>query len=606
MKWVLAAVFLLHAALSQATAATSENHSVQLLTGDGQLSVGTDLRGRITGLRWPSPEQWEHVGATGDAEYDPHNSPPGAGWMLRDGQHWRSLAVSEWTVQSGYQAPDSLVIVTRFDERGTGRSALQHVYVWPGEDVLVVHLRLRGFEPQTRIAWYQNFAPSTHHVTGFPAPLPAAGTHRDFAAWYDADRAVLTHFRPRAPGRAMWARSRSLVRNPQRPAAWDQFGEGVYLSTVSPNRVVAAAVAEVGASMEVPGAQAAAGQVCALLELAPEVDGDELVVAAVLGIARTSVEARTTAGAAHLAGLTAVAQAADAGPAAWLQVPRGIPVAGGIERDILNLLLCVDQATGGVLRAPAASPPQAYATVFDAAWVSAALDTLGYTGAAGRALQRHLDSVRMNSTDGYPVGSLPAAIYATGVPARFDGAADPASAAWLIAACWRYAIHRPGEEGTAYLDGVWPILASCADYLAREPRVGRVLGSGADAPDVSLTVLDTHYLGLESARRCAEFLGIMETEMVVDRRSELYARIRFRRLNDSTPQTAADPWIARWLETLGDLGGTQARWDVLLDVPGIDRAGDAADGQTMPGSDIPSPVALREALRCLDRARQTQ
>ena len=604
MRAVLAVVFLLQFAAPGAAPAQPVSSEVQFLTGDGYLSAGIDSQGRLVHLRWPGPWQWEHVGVQAE-EADAAPAGEGAGWLIRDGADWVPIAADGWSVRSGYTTPDSLVIATHFESPRDGRTARQRVLLWPGEDVLVVELQLQGFPPDTRIAWYQNFAPVTRNVTGLGGAAPPAGPERGFAAWYDPERAVLTQFRPMAPGRSLQTRARELAGEPPTPGGWDQFGKGVYLSTLSPNTVVAAHLAEVGAPLPDGDRHAAAGRAWARVELAPEPAGGAVVFTAILGLGETSVDARTAASLAHLAGLPAVSVAAESLGAEWLRGARTAPAPAAIQRDILNLLLCIDRASGAVLRAPAGNPPQAYATVFDAVWASAALDALGYTDAGGRALQLHLDGVRPDGGAGYPPGSLPAAVYTTGDLARFDGAADPASAAWLLAACWRHAISLGPEDGGSYLESAWPVLARCADYLAREPGVGRALAGVTSMPDVPLRLLDAHYLGLECARRSVEMLGGEESGMVAERRSELYARIRFRRLNAGASGEAGDPWINRWLRELAGLGlDAESGWQALLDSPEAGAIEKAVPASIVPAARSDAPVALRDALRCLGGLRR--
>lgn len=597
MKYTCAALLAALALLGRVHGETPEAGGVQFLTGDGRLSAGIDERGWLAYLRGPSPDQGCHAAPELD------RSGPGlggAGWLVREGDAWIPLASGAWAVQSDYTTPDALVLNTRFEARDSARKAEQMIFVWPGKDVLLVQLRLHGFPSDCRVAWYENFAPATGNVTGGAGEEWPVRPNRDFAAWYDVERAVLTHFRPRQPGRAAWRRARRLSRGDDVPGGWDAFGQGVYLSTRSPNATQGFAVGPAAISLpDNSGGVAAAGRVHARLELAPEVVGDALHFGVIVGIAASGSAARQKAQATALAGWPAALAAADALGAEWLRGAHAVPGDVAIHRDILNLLLCVDQASGGVRYAPASATSGAVATVFTSVWASAALDTLGYTDGAARALKLHLESVRPGGAKGQPEGSLPAALYCTGELARFDRAAEPASAAWLLAGCWRHAISLPDDARAPYLASVSPVLAQCADYLAREPGAGRALAGESSAPDVPLSALETHYLGLECWRRILDVLGGEETQMCADRKAELLTRIRIRRQSDGGGAEAVDPWIGGWLRALpGPASGASSGWEGFLGDPPPRQAAEEGDRASA------TPDALRDALRCLAGVRR--
>jgi len=596
MKVLSSGMLLLLLAAPWTYAAATDGGTVDHLTGDGRLTAGIDERGRLTYLRWPSPEGWEHVGY---GEGDGQRAAPGAGWLVRAEESWGSLGAEGWSIKSDYTTPESLVVSTQFTGLDGGRSAVQKLLVWPGEDVVGVQLRLTGFPADTRIAWYEDFAPSTHNVTGGSHLERPVRPERDFAAWYDATRTTLVHFRPQQPGRAQWAQAHDRRDAEPSDGGWDEFGTGVYLSFVSPNQVLGVAVGRSDAPLPDAGARHAVGPVHARLELAPEPRGDELVAEVFIGFGSTSAEARVRAMAALHAEWPAVLMAAERTGSDWLRGARGIVSDASFHRNVLNLLLCVDRASGAVRYEPSSGPAGAVARVFDSVWASAALDSLGYTDGAARALQVHLDSARLEFSDGQPAGSLPAAIYCTGEAARFDGTADPASAAWLLAGCWRHAISLPEDGVGAYLESVTPVLAACAEYLAREPGVGRALLGGGAAAEAPLSLLETHFLGLESWRRILALRGTPEPGVVADRRSELLYLIRIRRQNDVASEQSANPWIGRWLRELWGLGAeASAGWEGLVDDGALRRLPETwrADSTT--------PIALRDALRCLGGVRR--
>lgn len=595
MRLLLSALWL----IQFAAGADLQSTPIAYVTGNGGLTAGIDAHGGLVQLRWPGPGGLDHVAA-------PAPAGRGTGWYILEGTTWLPLGGAGWSVRSGYTGSDSLVLSTHFEAENESRLAVQRVFVWPERDVLAVTLRLTGFDPDTRVAWYQNLAPSTRQVTGYPPVQGRADHFNDFAAWYDADAAVLVHFRPDQPGRADWDRARALAGDSGARPDWPAFGPGAYFTTVSPQPVLAAAAAPVSTPVVARDLDkgtpphAAAGRVHAWLELQPAPLGPALEAAVLVGAGETGEASRASALAARETGAPALRLAAEEMGPTWLKGARAAARDPAHARTVLDLLLCIDQASGAVLRAPLADPPEAYAAVFDTAWASAALDGLGYTGAAARALQFHLDTVRGPAGDGLPAGSLPATATVAGNPARYAGNADPEAAAWLLAACWRHAQMRPPAAGEDYLAGVWPVLQRSAVYLAREPRAGRALSSGQPAPDVPLALLKTHYLGLECARRIAERLGEAEPGVCADRREEIYSRIRFRVLNGEGGADAGTPWISWWVGQLAGLGEAAASgWDVIAGPEQVPPLGTDAAGLDW-GGRATVPRALPQAIQCLN------
>lgn len=585
---------------------------IQCVTGNGHLTAGIDGLGRLAEMRWPDPGSPDQVAYRVPRGAHREESQ-GAGWaFLVDGQ-WASFEASGWEIRHGYAAVDSLIITTHFEEKGGSRSALQRVMVSPGKDVLAVHLRLNGFGSDTRLFWYQNLAPANRIVAGMPDFNSEHGEFNDFAACYDGVAHLLTHFRPDAPGRDDWAKARALANGSPKEEAWAEFGPGSYFCTASPNAIVSAGVAEESVPLWEPGAMgalgvglSAVGRVHVIAELAPDAVAGGLEVAVFIGAGTAYPEARSLAAGARDGGFASLlAEAARLGPD-WLRGIRPDAEAPVDTRCVLDLLLCVDQGSGAVLRSPVSFPSLAYVSVFDTVWATAALDWLGYTDTAGRALDFLLRAVRADGEGGLPAGSLPAALFTTGAPASMAGAADPESAAWLIAACWRHALALPAGPRGAYLESAWPALARCADYLAREPEVGGVLAGAGPAGAAPLATLETHYLGLECIGRMQVLLERTEPGQWADRRNELYHWILFRRLNGAERPAAGEPWIAWWLEGLDDTGaaggaGLEALRDAALPSY-LDPA--TQEPAVPPGCGPMAPYALRAAFRCLKLARR--
>lgn len=253
------------------------------------------------------------------------------------------------------------------------------------------------------------------------------------------------------------------------------------------------------------------------------------------------------------------------------------------------------------MRAPALPYSAVYGDIVDSAWVTAALAALGNNEMARTVLAHHVNSIRLQSGRDTPAGSLPRSIYRTGEAASVRANADGESAAWLLAACWRQAALLAVAERSSFLEPLWPALEACTDYLAREPRVGVALSGALSAASTPLETLRTHYLGLESSRRMAEALSRPEPELWSDRRSELYARIRFRKLNQTGPPESKWPWIDWWIETLpGARREVGTGWDVLRgdDAPPFTTAEILARVDES-GLGPHAPLARRDAMLCL-------
>jgi hypothetical protein len=261
-----------------------------------------------------------------------------------------------------------------------------------------------------------------------------------------------------------------------------------------------------------------------------------------------------------------------------------------------ELLRYLDPQSGAVLQTPARDGARSTCHILDSIWASAALDTLGLHDQAARALAVHLATVRIISGTDTPAGSLPRVIHPDGKAASFRGNADPESAAWLLAACWRHGAILSAPDRTAFLESIWPVISQVADYLAREPTVGGALSGAIPASSTPLDLLRTHYLGLESSHRMAEVLGKEEPGQWTERRGEIYSRIRFRTLNQTSDEDTMEPWVDWWVGLPGM--HSDAGWDVLKSEAPSPTDATMAQWTQEGGDSAMSPVR-QEALRCL-------
>lgn len=565
---------------------------IALVTGNGRITVALDESGALTQLSWPGPGAPQHL------------DDAGARWYLVDSEGPVDLYTDGWTVTQDYAAPDSLVLVTNYSENGGVRSAVQTIAAIPDLDLLLVRLRLKGFSPSIRARWTQAFLPCDQLVPGLAEAQRSIWEINGFAAGFDREAGLLEHWRPVSPGKAQWNLTRDWVRG----ATDADSGPGYYVGAASTNEigqgVVCGDLAAAGWITQdpIPGVTRITGRAVGIMELIPVVSDGALEFDVLLGAADSGDGLRRTLADGVKRGVAELEALASRAGGAWGTMSQ--PVGGEhvlFQRSCLNLLIGFDQTSGVALRAPLLGFSAVYSDVFETAWSAAALDRLGLPDAARRALAHHIDSVRAEQAMDTPAGSLPRRVYRNGVTAFLSGNADPEGAAWLLAACWRHTASLPATERQGFLALHWPALSRCTDYLAREPRVGGTLSGALPAEAAPLDMLRTHYLGLESSRRMAEVLGEEEPGLWTDRRDEIYARLRFRTLNQSGGDDTSTPWVDWWIAQLPGAGPESGMgWGVIKSAGAPALTEEAIVEWAREESLGPrAPLALRDALRCL-------
>lgn len=553
---------------------------VEHVSANGRVTVALDGEGRVSYLSWPGPGGGQHLGQ------------PGTHWSLGDFVAREKLTADKWHIEQGYRAADSWTVVTRFTEREGGRSAEQMVTVVPDLDLVVVRLRLRGFPSDTTCYWVQTVEPFDRRPAGLSELQPRLRALNSFASGFSAEAGVLEHFRPALAGQdavraaRAWADHGSDV----------DTGPGVYIGAASPNEIEAGTMYPVSSADQewevgtpFPGVWRILGHATGSMQLVPVPADEALEFVVFLGAANTR------------AGLRALLSDGLKRGTSVLEVDSSVAEESDFQRAQLNLEACLDPESGGALRAPALSGSATYCDVVDTAWVSAALDALGHPERAAQALAVHVATVRSESGMDTPAGSLPRMIYSDGTAASVRGNADPESAAWLLAACWRHTAMLAVSERRGFLEPHWPALSRCADYLAREPQVGGALSGALAANAAPLDTLRIHYLGLESSRRMVEALGEEEPGLWTDRRDEIYARLRFRKLNQSGGVEPGTPWVDWWISQMpGAKAESGMGWEVLKSqgTPALTEEG-IAGWVREEGLGPGAPLALRDALQCL-------
>ncbi len=564
--------------LAGALAATAA--PVEHVSTNGRVTVALDGEGRVTCFSWPGPGAGQHLGQ------------PGAHWSLGEFVAREELTAVKWHVEQEYQAADSWGGVTRFTEREGGRSAEQTVAAVRDMDLVIVRLRLHGFASDIPCYWVQTVEPFALRPTGIAALQPRIRALNRFASGFSTKAGMLEHFGLAPAGQTATAVARAWE---DRGSSVDT-GPGVYVGAVSPNEIkdgtiypVASPAEEWKVGTPFPGVGRMVGHGTGSMRLLPEVtDGaQEFVVYLGASNTRTGLRALLSEGVKQGTGALE-ADRTDSGDATF-------------QRARLNLMACLDPESGGVLRAPALTSSATYCDVAVTAWASAALDELGHPDRAAQALAVHVATLRTERGVDTPAGSLPRMIYSDGTAASVRGNADPESAAWLLAACWRHTAALAVPERRGFLEPHWSALSRCADYLAREPRVSSALSGALPAEAAPLDTLRVHYLGLESGRRMAEALGQEAPGLWTDRRDEIYARLRFRTLNQSDGDESVSPWVDWWILQLpGAKSESGAGWAVLKSEGAPALTDEAIVERTLEeGLGLEAPLALRDALRCL-------
>jgi len=561
---------------------------IRAITGNGQLTAGIDGAGHLAQLRWPGLGHGDHLHYRAEDE-----RTAGAGWVFTDGGGAFAFGHGQWAIRHEMEPGGTLV--THYAELAGPRRATQRLHVAKDADLAAVELVLEGFSPELRCYWYQQLAPSTATAGGLPDGYARLSHLRSFATYADADIGMIVQFRPEKITRSDVARARRLAASGAADAAGRDFGDGVYWGTFSPTGASGVHCAPPGTPLEAllaedPGPRWVAGEARAALRLDPEYLAEERQrFVLCLAVADSDAALRAHAAVVAKGGLPEAAT-----------FPPHIPLDDARREALAALLACVDENTGAAVRAPVSLPPLAHAAIFDSAWAAAALDDAGYHGVAAGILRFHLATVRETFGPAGAPGSLPAYVHTTGQPARFLDSANPAATAWLLAAIWRHVAVAPAEETGPLLMARENTLVDCGDFLARAPVVGGVL-AGTLAPQAApLATLQTHYLGLISARSILAHLGQEEPGHWRSRREEAYARIRFRQLDESRSGDGESPWLARWVAALpASAISDDGAWEVLRPAGALD-AGDVLlpDGGSQ-GLSPDVPVALHAALASL-------
>ena len=504
-----------------------------LMSGNGRLTVGVDVSGRISVCRWPRPSDSNQVSAsapTGTSD----DSGYALAWGVRLSEETLWLGDAPWEVKQHYVGDALARIETRFElpsAEGKPIVASQSVFVCPERDVFVVRLVLRGGAAQP-VYWLANFSPCTRQVPEWPGANDVFATSNDFAAYTPDQGKTMAHFRPQNPDAEAWSKAERLVPQPAEDTAqeWPTFGEGVWIAYGSPNEIVGFQCGEEGTvtsafeqakAGNLEGSAAAVGLCDSALSLRSAAAGSVASVTVMAALGENVGAATESLYTALRQGYDALVQETDAYwnkrlSGALLPKVKDDPLLLACKRDLVTLLQCTDPRSGAMVRSPVGDSLLALDWVHDGAWTTLALDKAGYQDAAGQHTLFYAGAFRKQEKRGKPYGSIPAGLYANGVEGVPHLILDVDAVAWTLGSFWRHATFLAGDARQAYLAELWSKLVGAADFLAgwtdgrtRQPLYAFDYDMCRDGP--SQDRLLTTYMGMDAALRIAQALGISPT-----------------------------------------------------------------------------------------------
>ncbi len=187
-------------------------------TGNGRLTAAFSRRGEITLFKYPNPTYYdqisyrtapssyyeprmgarENAGAFGGIFYRTVTATAGKATFFRD---------TNWEVSQGYDAPDSCVIITEYQENTLGIKVTQEDFVHPVLNVLVRRVSIEVDNPdnfaELKFLFFANFDPTTEKIPYMPVAdwaydneMDFARRPNDFAAVYLPGEHALLSFKP--------------------------------------------------------------------------------------------------------------------------------------------------------------------------------------------------------------------------------------------------------------------------------------------------------------------------------------------------------------------------------------------------------------------------
>lgn len=526
------------------------------VSGNGGLTVGVNARGRIVSCCWPAPGACDQLIYLVEPE-DSGDAPPwhGLQWGVSFGDDFLWLSDPILAMEQRYLTPGIPIIVTEGRIAPDGALARQVLFVHPEQDVFVARLEVEGPEQPPVFCFFANFTPCTRLIPELPLGDWALDGLNDFAAYADADTSTVTHFRPAAPSMRDWERARGLAARGTAGSEWETFREGTCITYGAASSVQAIMLGDEAAferadalqfTGDDKGRAGATGQCYSAMLVTPEHEGAQwsaTVLAAFGAKAAISRQALADAQARGYQRLLEETEQFWNARLARVAAPQGAaPEQQAALRDALAaLLVSADRAGGAIVRAPVTQPPLALDWSRHGAWINLALDVAGYVETVERHLRFYAKTVRRTHAQDRPIGSLPAACYATGQEALPRMAMDADASAWFVASVWRHSMFLDSQAKVPMLASFWDDISLCTDFLVRWSH--SLLGGPPPSFDFSalrdrstLESLVAFYLGIESAMRIAGALEKAVPAPWEQQRRELQSLIQLRLARFETPQ----------------------------------------------------------------------
>jgi len=230
-------------------------------------------------------------------------------------------------------------------------------------------------------------------------------------------------------------------------------------------------------------------------------------------------------------------------------------------RALRQLLVAADPRSGAVSRAAVADSPLFVDVTRQGAWTTLALDLAGYRDEASAHLDFYANAVRQDGSQSAPIGSLPAALYATGVEAAPDVVLDVQAAGWFLWSAWQHDAFLAEEHREAYRKKLWGAVNRTGDFISSWARAAHDTPALSFEPEVlrdsaSIETFAIAHAGLRSAASFAQATGEEKPEWA-SRVTEMADVLRFQALDADGLFKTADP-LAIWPADLVPAG--DPRW----------------------------------------------
>ncbi len=600
MRGLLTLILLSQSASADELQALEEQYGrgdLSAVTGNGGLTVGINATGTISLCRWPSPSYSDHLSYRSriDADGTPRAEEGGGlRWGVQLGEKWIWMEDPLWSTQHEYTGDWPPVIRSTSALRDSPIRVVRTLVVHPDRDVFASRITISGYENEPPLQWSAHFAPCTSNYPEMPLADWYDDTRNGFAAFAQGGGDEVTHFRPRAPGISEWARAEALVAGQEPFDTWLDFGAGVWIVQGTAAEVtgfhLGSGVADLSEDLrrQELGQHSAVGTPYSTQRMLPEARGDGGVGASVfVAIGASLADARESLRWAAALGydrfMDEVGESVGNPSDASADSPNDTTDFARLMDRLRTLLLVMqDRQTGAIVRSPAAQPPLARDWPRHALWMTYALDLAGFHDRAERHCLFLAQRIRRLHRRGMPVGSMPATLYADGVPASPHVLLDLEAPPGMIMAMLMHARILSAEERDTFLAAIWPTVRLSGDFLASwmDARDGSPLHSFDLAQrhdSQSFDRLVATRAGIGQALEIADLAGEDAPESWARRKAQLDVLLvnNLANLDDPWPVDARLPFTITDSEYVLDSifeGAVSARLEALPELHGIQAA----------------------------------